>query len=246
MLKQLLLLSASLSLVSCGTFQGYAAQEASPQATSSPVVTSLKSSTPEITNTKTEKVASNSTKNRSKDFPEIATVKQLKTDDNLGCSLTLEDSNGEQFTIGTSLAICDEQASYINQKVRPVYEQVSSGAVVVTSLERLNAETPSNSQTFTSGKWTITIGNLGAWSGVNNTGNATYRGCDAQGNCINLAQGRTVAGQGLLITAWQSGDYTYIVQSPISDRANSSEMTLIVRRGDTEILRESGFQAVSQ
>lgn len=246
-MKKLLLFAAiascSVSLISCGNAQTDAAQTTTAQEPTPTIATSSTVSQPDTTPTKPEAIAANPTSNRSSNLPEIATVRQLKLKYS-SCTLTLEDTNNQRFTIPTSLATCDNQSTFLNQKVRPVYEQGTSG-VIVTSLELVSAPT-SDSQTLTNGQWTITIGNLKAWSGVNNTGNATYRGCDAQGKCIRLTQGKTTARNGVVVTAWQNGDYTYAVQSPISDRPTTSGTTLTVRQGGTEILRETGFQTVSQ
>lgn len=250
-MKTTILLAAiaacSVSLIGCGNAQGNTPQKPTTNETTNAkvIATNRDKSTPEIVQTKTEQTVSNSAKNRSKDFPEIATVRQIKTE-NSGCTLMLEDANGDVFAIATSLTICQDQAEFLNKKVRAIYEQGSSG-VVVTSLEIVDApSTAPDSQTLSNGKWTITIGNMNAWSGVNNTGNATYRGCDDRGNCLDLAHGKTSCRDGLCVTGWQNGDYIYAVESAISDRPDTSQTTLIVRKGDTEILRETGFRVVPQ
>lgn len=250
-MKKLLLLAAiascSVSLISCSSAQTNATQPTTTQESTPTIATNSTASQPETTQPKTTKpaaVATNPTRDRSNNFPEVATVKQLKLQ-NSGCVLTLEDANNQRFTVEASLDTCDNRNTFLERKVRPVYEQGSNG-VVVTSLELVDKTPTSDTQTLTNGQWTITIGNLKAWSGVNNTGNATYRGCDAQGKCIRLTQGKTSTRDGVVVTAWQNGDYTYAVQSPIDDRATTAGTMLIVRQGANEILRETGFQSIPQ
>ncbi len=103
--------------------------------------------------------------------------------------------------------------------------------------------------TLTNGKWTITIGNRAAWSGVNGTGDATYRGCATQGSCIDLAGGKTSCRDGICVTKWQNDGYSYSVEEimdmPDSPRDVGSRTSLVVRKGDEEILRTSGFRAIA-
>lgn len=112
------------------------------------------------------------------------------------------------------------------------------------------ADTPaSDVLTLQNDEWTIQIGNLEAWSGVNGTGNATYRGCDRQGNCLTLTGGKTSCRDGLCVTGWQNGEYRYaikqIMDNPDAPREVGSRTTLVVRKGATEILRTSGFLSIA-
>ena len=78
---------------------------------------------------------------------------------------------------------------------------------------------------------------------MNNTGNLTYKGCDAQGNCINLTGGKVSCRDGRCVTGWVNGDYRYILSQPITEDGNGSP-TLIVKQGDKEILNATGFKLV--
>jgi hypothetical protein len=43
------------------------------------------------------------------------------------------------------------------------------------------------------------------------------------------------------VTGWKNGDYIYILEQPITEDGNASS-TLIVRKGDSEILKATGFK----
>jgi hypothetical protein len=45
-------------------------------------------------------------------------------------------------------------------------------------------------QTISNGEWIITTDNHDSWTGVNNTGNISYKGCDVKGKCIELTGGK--------------------------------------------------------
>lgn len=62
----------------------------------------------------------------------------------------------------------------------------------------------------------------------------TYRGCDAQGNCVNLNGGTQWRDNGYRGTTWENGEYTY----SISWHEDSNEgMYLNVFKGEKRILR---------
>lgn len=104
-------------------------------------------------------------------------------------------------------------------------------------------DTQADSQTLTNGEWTITIGKLNSWSGVNNTGNLTYHGCDSQGKCLNLTGGKASERSGQVSYGWQNGEYFYSVSSPVTTEASSAATaTLVVRQGDRIILRATGLK----
>ena len=190
--------------------------------------------------------------------PKIATVKELVTGDII-CYATLVDDQGQEHNIGASFEICAQADKYLNQKVRASYEIASLNDCesaepcgktrqesIISQMEILQETLtgePQSSQleTFTNGKWTITIGGRNSWSGVNNTGNLSYQGCDDEGNCIKLRGGTVNCRRGECLMGWVNGDYRYIVSSPITeDGAGSS--SLIVKQGDREILKATGFK----
>ncbi|TVP55901.1 MAG: hypothetical protein EA343_24690 [Nodularia sp. (in: Bacteria)] len=192
--------------------------------------------------------------------PKVATVKELVTGDII-CYATIVDEQGKTHHVGASFEICAEAEKYLNQKVRLSYEIASLNDCesiepcgktrqesIISQMEILGEQSPtkpqaSNSSTFSNGQWTITIGNSDSWSGVNNTGNVTYKGCDAKGNCIELTGGKVSCRRGECVMGWVNGDYRYIWSQAITEDGTGSP-TLIVRKGDTEILKATGFKLV--
>ena len=100
--------------------------------------------------------------------------------------------------------------------------------------------------TVSNGKWTITTGQHETWDGVNNTGDLTYYGCDSQGNCLSLTGGKVVCRDGVCKTFWKNGDYTYTMESPITDRDNTGSTVLVVIKNAKVILKETGFKIVEK
>ncbi|WP_414575404.1 hypothetical protein [Anabaena sp. CCY 9402-a] len=187
--------------------------------------------------------------------PEIFTVKELVTGDII-CYATVVDEKGVEHRRSTSFEICAESEKYLNKKVRASYEIASLNDCesiepcgksrqesIISKMEILDEKTSSNTQTHSNGKWRITIGNRDSWTGVNNTGNLTYKGCDAKGNCISLTGGKVSCRRGECVMGWVNGDYRYIWSQAITEDANASP-TLIVKKGDTEILKAIGFKPV--
>ncbi|MBD2629370.1 hypothetical protein [Trichormus variabilis] len=193
--------------------------------------------------------------------PEVGTVKELVNGDLL-CYVTLVDENGTKYNEGASFEICAEEAKFLNKKVRASYtiESVSDcqsiepcgksrKESIITKMELLDEKSStttedsksSKSNTISNGEWTITIGNTDSWTGVNNTGNLTYKGCDTQGKCINLTGGKISCRDGKCVTGWTNGDYLYILEQPITEDGNSPS-TLIVKKGDSEILKATGLK----
>ncbi|MBD2136990.1 hypothetical protein H6F32_05175 [Anabaena sp. FACHB-1237] len=106
-----------------------------------------------------------------------------------------------------------------------------------------NNKNNKDTQTVSNGKWTITTGNHNSWNGVNGTGNISYKGCDNSGKCLELTGGKITCRDGKCITGWVNEDYVYIMEQEIRETGDSSPI-LIVRKGDQEILKETGFKVV--
>lgn len=192
-------------------------------------------------------------------YPTVGTVKQLVNGD-LMCYATLVDERGVERQVGASFEICDQQATFLNQRVRATYKLTSVSdcqsaepcgktrkeylITAMTVIEPAQSDKSRDTRTITNGKWTITVGNFNSWNGVNGTGNLTYRGCDARGQCINLSQGQMTCRDGVCTTAWRNGDYTYVLTEPMRspDNPTGTAPTLIVRQGDTVILKADGFR----
>ncbi|MFO5493333.1 MAG: hypothetical protein ACLBM6_12510, partial [Cuspidothrix sp.] len=102
----------------------------------------------------------------------------------------------------------------------------------------------SNSQTLSNGEWTITLSNTDSWKGVNGTGDVSYKGCDANGKCLDLTGGKVTCRDGKCITGWTNGDYVYILEQPITEKSDATA-TLIVRQNTEEILKATDLKVVS-
>jgi hypothetical protein len=248
----------SLAMMSCTQPQNQALKDAKTNA-----IVPVKTSTSE--NSQANPVAkADSTKQTSRKQPKVGTVKRMVNGD-LMCYVTLADENNVEYEVGADFNICAKEQTYLNKKVRLFYEVVSvndcQGAepcgktrneFIVTKMQLIgqeNSGNQSNSQTLSNGEWTITIGNKDSWSGVNGTGNLSYRGCDSKGNCINLTGGRVTCRAGVCTMGWTNGNYLYTIAQPIDnpDRPENhgSSTILTVRQGSKVILRSTGFSVVS-
>ncbi|WP_088891653.1 hypothetical protein [Leptolyngbya ohadii] len=196
------------------------------------------------------------------DLPSIGTVQEMVAGD-LMCYMTVQDDRNVTHRVGATFEVC-EQTSFLNQRVRLSYEPASvndcesaepcgkSRSVLLVSRLELISSSRSNegvplTYTITNGEWTITVGNLESWSGVNNTGSISYRGCNSQNECLQLQGGRMSCRDGICAIGWQNGDYLYSLETPMTE-ANAARQTeattLTVRQGDIIILRAGGFREV--
>lgn len=213
----------------------------------------------------TDKLASNLSQTTSGSEPSIVddnlTVARVKSmvNGDLMCYVTLVDENNSEHEIGATFEICANSNLFLNQKVRLVYERIPvndcqsiepCGKTRIESLiTKMETVRDGNSQILSNGEWTITIGNRESWSGVNGTGNLSYRGCDSQGNCIDLTGGKVTCRDGLCTIGWRNGDYFYVIEQPIDNperpEVSKNSTRLIVRKGSEVILETTGFQIVS-
>ncbi|TAE57322.1 MAG: hypothetical protein EAZ87_16525 [Nostocales cyanobacterium] len=196
--------------------------------------------------------------------PQIGTVKELVNGDLL-CYVTLVDEQGKEHNVGASFDICAEEKKFLNKKVRATYtiESVSDcessepcgktrQESIITNMEVLEEKTSSekpqstksDTQTISNGEWTITTSNHNSWTGVNNTGNIGYKGCDANGKCLELTGGKISCRDGKCVTGWKNGDYVYILEQTITEDGNDYP-TLIVKKGTEEILTATGFKPIT-
>jgi hypothetical protein len=107
-------------------------------------------------------------------------------------------------------------------------------------------ETPSTPTTYRNQNVTITIQHLKVWSGVNNTGNVTYTGCDRQSRkCITLKGGTVSCRSGFCSTGWQNGRYFYSLQDPINEEESPNlDLTLKIFKDSKLIRQDSNFEQV--
>jgi hypothetical protein len=192
--------------------------------------------------------------------PKVATIKRMVSGD-LMCYVTLVDERGREQEVGATFDICNQQTAFLNRKVRLSYQTLSVNDCqsaepcgktrkesLISKIEldddklatRLNTDT----QTISNGRWRITISNLNSWTGVNGTGNLSYRGCDARGRCIDLTGGTVACRDGICSTGWTNGDFSYILQQRMSEGGATSPTTLIVRKGDDVVQTATGFRVV--
>ncbi len=189
-------------------------------------------------------------------LPAIAKLTRIEQGD-LQCYLSFTDSHNQTFDIGGSFDICTEQ--YLNQTVQITYELSNINdcqsnepcgktkeVTLVTQLQLANSQqttpsstTPPNSTTYQNSNWTVTISNSDSWSGVNGTGDSHYRGCDANGNCLELMGGTTTCRDGQCVTGWRNGNFSYALISQITENAGDGKVQLLVREGDTAIVDET-------
>ncbi len=229
----------------------------------SQVDTRSKQKTTEVVNrNSSNNQANNPTQPVANNQPKVGTVKELVTGDII-CYATIVDEQGKEHNVGASFEICAESEKYLNKKVRLSYEIASlndcesiepcgkSREESIISQMEILGESPtkpqaSNSSTYSNGKWTVTIGNSNSWSGVNNTGNVTYKGCDDQGKCINLTGGKVSCRRGECITGWKNGEYTYILEQPITEEGTNytSSSVLTVKKGANVILTAQGLKSI--
>jgi hypothetical protein len=191
--------------------------------------------------------------------PTVGTVKSM-TNGDIMCYVKLVDEKKVEHNLGASFDICTKEKTFLNKKVNLVYKQVAVNdcqsaepcgktrkEMLITQMDII-AQKPAASKdthTYSNGKWTITIGNGKSWSGVNGTGNLTYRGCDDQGKCINLTGGKVTCRDGKCLTGWKNGEYYYIVEQTITEDQSKSSTTLIVKKGDTVKMTATGFKLIS-
>ncbi len=205
----------------------------------------------------------NSTKQAGSGQLEVGTVKNIVQGDII-CYVTLVDEKGKTHEVSADFDICANQETFLNKKVRLSYELAnlndcqsaepcgkSRQEIIISKMEIIGENSPTStknkdSQTLSNGEWTITIGNGDSWNGVNGTGNLSYNGCDAKGKCIKLEGGKVTCRDGKCVMGWSNGDYSYIIEQPITDpdSPSSGATTLTVRKGDTIILNATGFKGV--
>ena len=116
--------------------------------------------------------------------------------------------------------------------------------LIITKMEVVNESLKKDSYTLSNGKWKITISDRNSWNGVNGTGNVSYKGCDPNGKCVSLTGGKIVCRHGICRTVWKDGNYTYILEQPITENGNA-DCNLTVRKDRTEILRVTGLKFIS-
>lgn len=252
-----------LGIISCSNSQNSALNATPPEtAATNHSQPESDAATSEATVAASPQAEANPTKQASSQQPTIGTVKAMVAGDLL-CYVTLVDENNVEHNVGADFEICANEDTFLNRKVSVSYEAVPVNDCqsaepcgrtriesIITQMAVVGAANPGhsgNSKTISNGEWTIAIGNIDSWSGVNGTGNLSYRGCDAEGNCLSLTGGTMTCRNGICTTVWRNGSYSYSLQEPIDnpDRPTHLSTTLTVRKGSEVILEATGFNRES-
>ena len=248
-------MGVAITLASCGgTTPSVSSRSANPVV--SPAASSTASPTAASQPTQPAPVSSTTpieSQSPAASKPSKGVVKNLVSGD-LKCYVTLVDANNVSQELGAIFEVCENKA-VLNQSVNLTYRTVSVSDCrsnepcgktrqesLISAMEIAGASPAApDSQTFSNGEWTIVVGNLNSWSGVNNTGDLTYRGCDSKGKCIDLKGGKTSCRNGVCTMGWRNGDYTYALESPMDnpDRPSRAGTQLTVRQGDKVILKQT-------
>lgn len=189
--------------------------------------------------------------------PEVGIIQDMQIGD-LMCYVTFTDAAGATQTVGATFEVCQTPKLYLNQRVRLVYgvESVNNctsyepcGRSRLTHLvvrmdvvDQAGRNVSTDATILQNDEWTITIGNRNSWSGVNGTGNLTYRGCNTKQDCIDLAGGVVSCRDGICSTTWVNGIYSYTLTSAMSEQPANLESTLFVRRNNTLLRQITGLK----
>lgn len=185
-------------------------------------------------------------------YPEIGTLVSAQAGD-LMCYATVRDRQGQEVQVGATYEVCDRQDELVDETVRFIYSEEnvadcqSAEPCGRTRQETLisDAVMLGNSwQVLSNGDWTVTVGQIDSWDGVNNSGGLTYYGCDADGNCLSLDEGFVVCRNGVCNWSWANGDYSYTISSELTETGDGPT-TLLAWQGSTEILRAENMETIA-
>jgi hypothetical protein len=238
----------------CGSSTDTATPEPEPE----PVAAESVEESPEMAETSTltpeqeaENAAEEAVLPEDRGYPSIGVITEAQSGD-IMCYATVMDRQGQEFEIGAGFEICDRSETLFNQTVRFVYSEEnvadcesaepcgkSRTETLITDVVMLG----DSWQVLSNGKWTVTVGQLDSWDGVNNTGGLTYYGCDTQGNCLALDGGVTICRNGICNMAWENGNYAYTLSTELTETGDSPT-TLLVWNGSEEILNSPGLELV--
>ncbi|MBD1910708.1 MULTISPECIES: hypothetical protein [unclassified Leptolyngbya] len=244
-------LGLALLLSSCGATVAESSSAPESSASSSkPVAVAAASSATNPKAEKAEEVEAIAQAEETTEYPEIGQIISLQSGD-LMCYTVVRDRQGQEFDIGATFEICEQQ-ELLNQNVRFVYsEENVADCQSAEPCGRSRKETlisdvvllGENWQVLSNGDWTVTVGRIESWDGVNNTGGLTYYGCDSDGNCLSLTDGFTVCRDGICNMSWENGDYAYTLSSEVTDDGEGSTTLIVWQNGD-EILRAENMELI--
>lgn len=189
--------------------------------------------------------------------PEVGVIRRIRQGDSM-CYISFTDEFGKRRQVGATFEFCENPRQYLNQRMRLVYG--------IRSVNDCPSEEPcgrsrrthlvirmdpvdqvgrpvstTDSVVLRNRDWTIAIGNRNSWSGVNGTGNMTYRACNTRGECLRLSGGVTTCRDGLCATTWRNGAFSYTLNSPMTEGSSRIASTLVVRRNGNVLQEITGL-----
>jgi hypothetical protein len=191
------------------------------------------------------------------DYPALATVTNMVNGD-LMCYVDLVDEQGVERHLGADFEVCADETQFLGQKVYLTYGELPVNdcqsiepcgktrlEMLITQIDLADNSEAEDAIVLSNGEWTIAVGNIHSWSGANGTGNLSYYGCDSEQNCISLTGGTVTCRDGKCFMSWRNGEYFYTLEQFISEDENTvPPANLIVRKGNTVILRATGFRSL--
>jgi hypothetical protein len=189
--------------------------------------------------------------------PKVGLIQDIQMGD-LMCYITFIDEAGATQTVGATFEVCQTPKLYLHQRVRLVYgvgsvnnctsnepcgrSRLTHLVVRMDVVDRAGRNVSTDATVLQNGEWTITIGNRNSWSGVNGTGNLTYRGCNTNQDCIDLVNGVVSCRDGICSTTWVNGIYSYTLINAMREQPDNLESTLFVRRNSTLLRQITGLK----
>jgi hypothetical protein len=251
-MKKILLFSLVTTLTLMGVACNRSTENPDDANTSSSSEATI-SSTPDTTTEGQETVAS-SPSNPSPPPAENGTITNV-TQGDLMCYVDILNPEGKNIPgVGATFEVCENADTFLNQNSRFIYttETVndceSSEPCGKTRKEQLVSQVVvigENWQTMDNGEWTVTLGRWESWDGVNNSGDVTYYGCDRDGNCLYLEEGKVICRDGACSVGWSNGNYNYVVSTPITEDNMDVESTLTVTENGKILMEAKGFKTIS-
>ncbi len=158
------------------------------------------------------------------------------------CYLSLKAQDGQTYTLGATFVVCTDE--YLNQAVQLTYERLTSlscpdvsddcSEMAVTAIAPDKTDQVVKTR-YSNQDWDIIVSSVEPWSGVNGTGNATYKGCDPEGNCIELGGGTSTCRDGECWTTWHNGNARYSIIEKIGEEASKTARLLVLMDGQVGV-----------
>ncbi len=170
------------------------------------------------------------------------------------CYASITGQDGKQYNLGATFEVCTSQ--YLHDVVQFTYERIPSltcrdvnfaedcpevsaqdataTEIVITQIEPIDSS-QIVSTSYSNRDWNITVSSFEPWSGINNTGNATYKGCDSEGNCIELSGGTSTCRDGECWTTWHNGNARYSIIETLGEEPSQTARLLVLIDGQVGV-----------